>query len=234
LKAIWLGFVLFALLTTPAFGEADLLAQGEQLFLENRFEEAATVLESAMVQQPQNERIYLYLGTIYERLEKYDAAISVLQKGTLVAKLYLDVMYFNIANNLFKQQKSALADEMYTRSIGANPKLAVAYLNRANNRVELGEYGTAVDDYKVYLNLKPATEQRENIERMIALLTGQIEAELVRLRDEQERKLAEEARQRALLEEVLGSLRKASEETKSLGIETEGIEEIETETDIVD
>jgi len=32
----------------------------------------------------------------------------------------------------------------------------------------------------------------------------------------------------------LKSLNKAAEETKNVGIETEGIEEVETETDIVD
>ncbi len=217
-----------------AAGDGDLLGKGEQLYLENRFAEAMTVLESAVVQNPQNERVYLYLGTIYEQLEMYDKAISILQKGTLVANLYLDLMYFNIANNLFKQHKTALADEMYNRSISANPKLTQAYLNRANNRVELGEYQSAVDDYRVYLNLKPATEQRENIEKMIALLTNQIEAELARVREERERQVAEEAKQRALLDTVLGSLKKASEDTKNLGIRTEGIEEIETEKDIVD
>jgi len=232
--------VFFALLALIFFGPAslsadtDLLSKGEQLFLENRFAEAMSVLESAVVQNPQNERIYLYLGTIYEKLDMYDEAISILQKGTLVADLYADLMYFNIANNLFKQQKTALAEEMYTRSINSNPKLDVAYLNRANNRVQLGEYESAVEDYRVYLNLQPATEQRESIEQMIALLTAQIEAEVKRIAEERERKLAEEAKQRALLDEVLSSLRKASEGTKNLGIETEGIEEIETETDIVD
>jgi tetratricopeptide (TPR) repeat protein len=233
-RAACAGVLLITLGAVSAVGQGDLLSQGEQLFLENRFAEALTVLESAVVQNPQNERVYLYLGTIYERLEMYDKAISILQKGTLVADLYLDRMYFNIANNLFKQQKTALADEMYGRSISTNPRLAEAYLNRANNRVELGEYGSAVGDYRVYLNLKPTTEQRGNIEKMIALLSNQLETELVRAREEQEREVAEEARQRALLEEVLSSLNKASEETKNLGIETEGIDEIETETDIVD
>ncbi len=123
---------------------------------------------------------------------------------------------------------------MYSRSISSNPKLAEAYLNRANNRVQLEKYDSAVGDYRVYLNLKPATEQRENIEKMIALLTDQIDAEFLRINEERERQVAEEAKQRALLDEVLSSLSKASEGTKNLGIESEGIEDIETETDIVD
>ncbi|MBN1686584.1 MAG: tetratricopeptide repeat protein [Spirochaetales bacterium] len=217
-----------------AAGQADLLEKGEQLYLENRFEEALPVLESAVVQHPQNERLYLYLGTVYEHMGMYEKAVSILQKGTIVADLYLDLMYFNIANNLFRQRKTALADEMYSRCITDNPRFAEAYLNRANNRVEFEDFSGAVDDYNVYLNLKPASQQRENIEKMIGLLTSRIEADIARTRQEEERRLAEEARQRALLDEVLQSLKKASEETKNLGVETEGIEEVETETDIVD
>jgi len=228
------AFSIYLLLALQVFGQDDLLEKGEQLYLENRFEEALTVLESAVVQHPQNERVYVYLGTVYEELGMYEKAISILQKGTLVAELYADLMYFNIGNNLFKQQKAALADEMYGRAIAKNPTFAAAYLNRANNRVQLGEHASAVDDYKVYLNLKPSTGQRENIEKMIALLSAQIDAELERIRQEEEERLAEEARQRALLNEVLNSLKKASEETKNLGVETEGIEEVETETDIVE
>ena len=147
--------MVFCPVNAPA--EPDLLQKGEDLYLENRFEEALPVLESALVQHPQDERLYLYLGTVYEKLGMQEKAISILQKGTVVADLYLDLMYFNIANNLFKQGKSALADEMYGRCIAENPRMAEAYLNRANNRVELGNYSAAVDDYKVYLNLKPQT-----------------------------------------------------------------------------
>ena len=217
-----------------AVGQEDLLKKGEELYLENRFQEALPVLESAVVQYPQNERVYLYLGTVYEELGMHENAIDILQRGTIVSDVYTDLMYFNMANNLFKQEKGALADEMYGRAIESNPRLSAAYLNRANNRVKLGDFAGAVDDYKVYLNLKPAAGQRESIERMIALLNEEIEAERERIRKEEEERLAEEARQRALLNEVLESLKKASEETKNLGVETEGIEEVETETDIVD
>lgn len=234
MRVLWLLLCFLACSVSTVIADSDLLSKGEQLYLENRFAEAMTVLESAVVQNPQNERVYLYLGTIYEKLDMYEDAISILQKGTLVADLYLDLMYFNIANNLFKQQKTALAEEMYSRSIESNPKLAEAYLNRANNRVQLSDFDLAVGDYRVYLNLKPTTPQRDKIEQMIGLLTAHIENERQRIAEERERQVAEEAKQRALLDEVLNSLRKASEGTKNLGIESEGIEEVETETDIVD
>lgn len=229
----FLVFLFFAVLS-PLAAQTNLLSKGEQLFLENRMEEALPVLETAVLQNPQNERIYLYLGTIYEQLGNYEKAVNILQKGTLVAQVYLDLMYFNIGNNLFKQEKLVLAEEMYTRSLNENPQASDVYLNRANTRVRLASYPGAVEDYRVFLTMRPDTGQRENIEKIIELLTGEIDAELARLRDEEERRAAEEARQKALLNEVLNSLQKAVDETKNLSVETEGIEEVEQESDIVD
>ena len=225
---------LFLLASGPLGAQASLLDQGEQLFLEDRLEEALPVLEKAVLQNPGNERVYLYLGTIYEQLGQFGRAVTILQKGTLVADDYLDLIYFNIGNNLIKQDKLVLADEMYTRAAAANPRLPAVYLNRANNRVQLEEYASAVDDYSLYLTLQPATDQRENIEKIIALLSAGIETERVRIREDEARRAAEEARQKALLSNVLNSLQNAADGTKNISVETEGIEEVQEESDIVD
>ena len=225
--------VFFACLL-PAFGEENLVAKGEKLFLNNRLEEALPVLETAVIQDPSNERVYIYLGTIYEYFEEYEKAVFILQKGVRVSEEFLDLIYYNIANNLFKQNKYSLADEMYTRTIGTNPFYSAAYLNRANTRVKSGEFPGAVEDYTVYLNMAPETPQRDNIERIISLLNSAIEAEFARIQEEDNRKAAEEARQQALLNDVLSSLQKAVDETKNLSAETEGIEEVREESDIVD
>ena len=87
--------------------------------------------------------------------------------------------------------------------------------------------------------LKPATlskliSRHRRSGAVLSVLTAEIDAELARLREEEERKAAEAARQKALLDEVLSSLQKAVEETKSLSVETEGIEEVQEESDIVD
>ena len=234
-----LVFFLFSL--APTVAQSGFLSKGEQLFLENRLEEALPLLETAMFQNPEDERTYLYLGTIYEQLGQFEKAVNVLQRGTQVAEIYLDLMYFNIANNLFRQGKLVLADEMYTRSLRTNPQLAEVYLNRANIRVELGEYRGAVEDYSIYLNLRPTAGQRENIKRILALLTQEIETELAIARAEKEREeaeetrlRAEEARLKALLSEVLRSLQKAVEDTKSLSAQSENIETAQEESDIVD
>ncbi len=225
---------IFLLVTGPLLAQTDLLEKGEQLFLENRLEEALPLLETASLQNPGNERIYLYLGTIYEHMGQFQKAVRILQKGALVADIYLDLVYFNIGNNLFKQDKLVLAEEMYTRSAGQNPRFSEVYLNRGNNRVRMGQYEGAVEDYTLYLTLRPATDQRENIEKIIALLTEKTKLEQVRVRDAEAARVAEEERLSALLGEVLNSLQKASEGTRNLSVESEGIEEVQEESDIVD
>lgn len=229
-------FVLFlvGLCAVGAGAEETALAAGERLFLENKPAEAKPYLEDALKQNPYNEKVYLYLGTIYEQLGDYSQAVSILRRGTEYGREYLDRMYYNIGNNLFKQGNNAIAEEMYGQALEENPQLAEAYLNRANARLKLEQYEAAISDYQQYLGMAPSTPQRENIEQVIDILTGMVEEERARRLAEEQRRKEEEARQKALLNEVLSSLDRASEETKSLSAETDDIQEVEEETDIID
>ena len=118
-----------------------------------------------------------------------------------------------------------MAEQMYSNALQINGALEVAYLNRANARLELEEFQEARQDYIDYLQLDPATHQRENIEKLIALLGQLIE--------EAERKRLEELeRQKALLDEVLDTLKNASEDTRNLSAGSEEIQEEYEEIDI--
>jgi hypothetical protein len=103
--------------------------------------------------------------------------------------------------------------------------MEVAYLNRANSRLELEEFQDARQDYIDYLRLDPDSPQRANIEKIIALL-GQAIEEAERARQE------ELARQQALLNEVLDTLNNASEDTRNLSAGSEEIQEEYEEIDI--
>ena len=227
-------FLLFGLVSLFLFGQSTMLQQGEELFLANKPEEALPLLESALRQYPNNEDIYLYLGIIYEQLGQNDKAVRILQKGAAIASEHVDTIYYNIGNNLFVQGKNALAVEMYSMALETNPEMADAYLNRANARLNIEAYATALDDYTLYLSLRPTTLQRDAIEKVIALLGEMVEEEIAQERAELERKRAEEERQKALLNEVLNSLKRAGDETKNLSAESEDIEEVTEESDIVD
>jgi tetratricopeptide (TPR) repeat protein len=203
------------------------LQQGEKLFLENRPQEALPLLEQALNEDPNNERLYLYLGIVYEQLDSLDKSIQVMRRGLNVAKGVKDLLYFNLGNDLFRQKEYTLAEQMYNNALESNGTLEDAWLNRANARLQLESYAAARTDYIEYLRLAPANPQREAIEKLIALLGGML--------DEAERLKQEElARQKALLNEVLNSLQNASEDTRNLSAGSEEIQEQYDEVDIQD
>ncbi len=209
------------LLTSQAYRE------GEELFLKNKPQEARHLFEEALSENPENEKIYLYLGIVYEQLNDPEQAIKIMKRGLRVAKKYKDRLYYNMGNNFFKQDEFTLAEEMYSNALERNRQLDGAYLNRANSRLRLEKLIEARDDYIQYLELAPASPQREEIEKLIALL-GQI------LADSELRKQDELRKQKALLNEVLNSLQNASEQTRNLSAGSEEIEEEYEEIDITD
>ena len=248
--------LLLAALAFPASAN-ELFDRGAEAFLYDRPREAATLLERAIGQDPVNARAYLYLAMSYEQLSMYDRAITTLQRAETIPGIDRALVQFNIGNNYLHLGDSARAEQAYTRAIEVNPLESDPYLNRANVRVMLETYPQAVEDYSAVLGLEPDHPQRVEIERMIALLTDHVEQERIRqveeerrLQDEErqrqlaeEQRLAEEerrrqeaeARRRALLDNVLDSIRTATDETTNMSAGNEGIDDYKDEEfDIAD
>jgi tetratricopeptide (TPR) repeat protein len=193
--------------------------------MQNKPKEAAALLESALGQEPRNEKIYLYLGISYEQLGNRDKAISIMQRGLDFAALHKDLLYFNIANNYYAKDDGEKAFEMYSRAIEANGSLNDAYLNRANTAVKLDKLEEALNDYRLYLVMEPDTPQRGQIERMIQLLENVqteriVEAERLKA-EEEERIRAEEERKRLEEEERQLAEERKRQEAEELRIAEE-------------
>jgi tetratricopeptide (TPR) repeat protein len=203
------------------------LNQGEQLFLADKPQQALPLLEKALLENPQEEKAYLYLGITYEQLNDTQKAIQVFKRGLNVARQLKHLFYFDLGNEYFRLEEYTLAEQMYSNAIEAQAGLADAYLNRANARLELQSYQAARQDYIDYLKLEPESWQRASIEKLIALL-GQL------LEDQERERLAELERQKALMNEVLDTLKNASEDTRNLSAGSEKIQEEYEEVDIED
>jgi len=197
----------------PAFSASTFLEKGEALFIQNQPREAEPLLESALSDDPSNEKIYLYLGIIYQQLGDLDKAIDVLKRGLPVSTSYKDLMYYNMGNDMFARKDYAQAEQMYSEAISLNKNLADGYLNRANARLQLQSYDGAVDDYTVFLQLQPQDPQRPKIEELIRLLRQMKDAKL----KQQEEEIA---RQKALMNDVMSSLNNAGDDTKNLSVES--------------
>ena len=211
-----------ALLAVSAalFGASEFFDKGQALFVQNKPQDARPLLESALGDDPSNEKTYLYLGIIYQQLGQTQAAIDMLKRGLAVATVYRELFYYNIGNDLYSGKDFAGADEMYTSAVTANKNLADGYLNRANARMQLKNLDGALSDYTLYLQLAPQDPQRPAIERLIALLRKAQDDKVAAARAAEAQKAAEAAKQQALMNDVLSSLSNAGDSTKNLSVDS--------------
>lgn len=247
-KSLCLITILF-LIGAAFAGAQSLFERGEDLFLRNKPQQAIPLLEQALEAEPRNGTIYMYLGVAYEQLGQRDKAVETLRRGVETAREERDRMFLTMGNNLRFIEQYEDAEQSYGEAVSENSLYAPAYLARANLRVEMEKFEPAVEDYEIFLDLRPDSEHRPEIEQMIALLRDRVEEEARRASEEAEQREREEelarreterrreeeaARQQALLDSVLNSLEGASEETQNMSGGSEDIQELEEDIDIVE
>ena len=192
--------------------------------MQNKPGDALVFLENSVVDDPGHVLAHMYLGIVYEQLNRTEEAIAIYRRilpraGSLTA---------NVANNLanvyFSRGNTEYAEQFFTQAVEFDPLYSSAWLGRANTRVRAGSFREAVNDYEHYLSLEPASVQRPTIEQMVSALRTEIAAEeRRRLIAEEEERIRAEQRQR-LLDEISASLQAAAD--SSLGIST-GTEDVE-------
>ncbi len=225
-----------------------------------RHDEALPLLRLVLERQsPQRGEAYRLLAYTLSRTDQSDEAERTLRDALSDPSLTASDrgrIAFDLGALLARTNRQGEAEEMYGRALEEDGAISTAYLNRANLRVELGNYVSAVRDYELFLAVNPRTSQRGDIEKMIALLREEIEAEeirraeeeRIRAEEEESRRIAEEeqrrreaeerqaaeARRQQMLSSVLESLGTAQEETESFRLEGEEIREYDEEIDILD
>jgi tetratricopeptide (TPR) repeat protein len=220
-------FFILLVASTGSYAESPSFKQGEDLYLFDKPEEARPYLEKAIAEDPSNELAYLHLGIVYQQLKDPKKAIAILKRGLNVSSLYTEQFHYDIGINFLSQKEYTFAEQSFTDAIIANPQFADPYLDRANARMELVKYDGAVADYTLFLQLKPDDPQRPRIEELLRRLGLRLEALA--------KKDAEEAaRQKALMDSVLDSLKNASEETKNVSVESLKFKQNQEDVDIED
>lgn len=235
---IFLLFSVFLLLFGQFHAEAedgpDIRKQAVELFMINKPVEAIPLLNNALQQHPDDPDLYMYLATSYEQIENYEAALRTCQDALSQVQGKKAVFHYNMGNIYQKMEEYDKAVESYGRAVALDPDLESAYLNRANVLVRNFRYDEALADYRLYLSLDPNTAQKDNIEKMISLLSEKIvTAEKARLEEERRRR-EEERRRQELLEQVLSSLEESGEETKNISAGTGEVKEYDQGFDIID
>jgi tetratricopeptide (TPR) repeat protein len=215
--------ILFSLLGTLLFAQSSFV-KGEELFLQNKPNEALSILEQAVVEDPAHVEAALYLGIAYQQLNKFDEAIAVYRKILPRAGAQSALISYNLGNVYFSRGNASFAEQYYSQAISSDPVYASAYLNRANSRVKSGMLQDGVLDYRQYLTLEPNSPKRSQIESLIAFIENEaVMEEQRKIMAEAEAKAEAERRQR-LLDEVSASLQAAADDAQGLSSGAESVE----------
>ena len=213
------------------FSQANFL-RGEELFMQNKPQEALVYLENCVAEDPAHVQAFLYLGIVYEQLGRVDEAIAVYRRILPRAGTYTSYVSANLANAYFRKGNAELAEQFFTQALDADPSYSSAYLGRANARIKMGARQSAAADYEMYLTLEPRSPKRPEVERMIAFIRDEIAAA------ERQKFLAEEAaraeaeRRQRLLDELAASLLSAADESKGLSTGAENVEAYDNEFEL--
>ena len=197
--------IIFIFLIIPflCFGQSN-FTRGEELFMNNNPQQAVTFLERAYAEDQSNTTTCIYLGYVYEQLDRVDEAVAVYRRilpsaGNLSANVAT-----NLGNVFFNRGNNEDAERYYSQAIESDPSYSAAFLGRANTRIKSGDMLNAISDYEQYITLMPQDVQRSKIEQLVGIIRSEIAVEEMRrqLAEEEEtrRRQEEEERQRLLLE----------------------------------
>ena len=199
-KAVFMVFFVsfFLILSFPAAWAQSSFSQGEELFMQNRPQEALRFLEAAVLEDPAHVQAFLYLGIAYLQLNRLDDAIETYRRILPRAGMETARVAFNLGNAYFMQGNHELAGQYFSRAIEADPAHAPARLNRANALVRTGELADALVDYEIYLSLQPLSPQRSQVERIMGFIREEFAAaERQRIEAEERQRIAAEQAARA-------------------------------------
>jgi len=228
-KYIVASILLF--LAAFCYGQTN-FSKGEDLLMQNSPSQAVVFLERALAEDPANTIIYLYLGIVYEQLNRADEAIALYRRALPIAGSMSANVATNLGNVYFMKGNHELAEQFYTQAINHNSVYSSAFLGRGNTRVRSGQLTNAVVDYERYLILEPGSSQRDSIQQMIVLIRAETAAEeMKRVIAEEEKRRLEEERQR-LLDSVSASLQSLGDSSKGISSGAESVENYEGEFEL--
>ena len=222
----------FLFMASQALWAQVSFTRGEELFMQNKPQEALRYLEAAVSEDPAHVQAHLYLGIAYLQVNRVDDAIAAYKKILPGGGMETAKIAFNLGNAYFVKGDSALAKQYYTQAIEADRAYSSAYLNRGNTLVKNGELQEALADYEVFLSLDPVSPKREQVQRLMAFIRDEfVSAERRRLMAEETARTEAERRKR-LLEEVTESLQAAAEGSTGLSAGTENVQDYDGEFEL--
>ena len=163
---------LFFIVSAMAFLSAE--SEGERQFKANNPSGAAVLLESEIQRGEISADTYNFLGLAYFQLGEYAKSIDAFERGMKSSYADRKKLCFNEGNVAYASGDYEKAENCFSLSVAVSPQMYSAVLNRANARLMQKKYGSALDDYKLYVASVPDDPQRDSIIRLISYLEEQL------------------------------------------------------------
>jgi len=139
-----LPVILLALISLLNLGASNraarLVKEGNQLFEEEKYQEALSKYNQAQQELPESRRIFFNLGDVYYRQSEYEKADSLFNKSRETKDLQLQAdAFYNQGNARFREGKFKEALDAYKKSIEINERDLDSKFNYELTRLKLQE-----------------------------------------------------------------------------------------------
>lgn len=156
--------------------------RAKKLFNAGDFEKAAKELESSLANGGEEENTLNLLGLSYTAIKDYERALKAFKAGEASAIANKAHIYFNEGNLYYLMKDFEKAIECYTMALKFDSLYNSALLNRANAKLVLERFESALSDYKEFI--RRGGDANENITSLVQRL----EAHVTYIKREEERK----------------------------------------------
>lgn len=100
----------------------DKVAEGNELFTEEKFDEANNKYRDALLDDPESAEIHFNIGATQYKKKKYEEAIGEFEKSLSTDDILLQSKnYYNMGNTLYRMGKLPEAILAYTQALKYNP-----------------------------------------------------------------------------------------------------------------
>jgi len=145
-------FSILFLLFSCKKSEEKYLTEAKNLMDQEKYEEAITLLNSAVDDHDNVSDFYNIRGVAFYQLKKYNEAISDFELSIQFDSSNYRPNY-NMGNCFFEMQKYQNALIHYKKAIDLEPYSKDLYINLGNTYYELNDFTNAISNYKLAIQL---------------------------------------------------------------------------------